>query len=175
MKMPDSAPETYRYCPQCATPMNTRPVGDKPRRVCPACGFIYFTDPKVGVGVLVVHEGEILLVRRAMRPFIGLWSLPAGFLDRGEDPQVTAVRETVEETGLEVRITGLIDVFYNAPSDQGGASIFILYRAELIGGILEPGDDADAAGFFALDKLPELAFSSTKWAIAQVRRENHSE
>jgi ADP-ribose pyrophosphatase YjhB (NUDIX family) len=169
--MPDSAPEAYRFCPHCATPLITRPVSDKPRRVCPACDFIYFTDPKVGVGVLVIHEEKVLLIRRAMRPHIGLWSLPAGFLDRGEDPQATAERETAEETGLEVRITSLIDVFYNGPSAQGGASVFILYRAEWVSGVLAAGDDADAVEFFALDALPELAFASTIHAVALAHRE----
>lgn len=63
--------------------METRPFMDKPRRVCPSCGFVHFTDPKVGVGVFVVHEGKILLVRRTMRPEIGKWSVPAGFWTRG--------------------------------------------------------------------------------------------
>lgn len=145
--------------------MQTKRVMDKPRRVCLACGYIYFTDPKVGVGVAVVEEGRLLLVRRAMNPERGKWSLPAGFLDQGEDPTETAARETLEETGLLVEIDGVLDVFHNAPG-QGGASIFILYRARRTGGQLHAGDDADAAGFFALDQLPELAFASTRAAVA---------
>ena len=66
--MPETAPEDYTYCPRCAAPLETRRVTDKPRRVCPECDFIYFTDPKVGVGVLIMKEGKILLVRRTMMP-----------------------------------------------------------------------------------------------------------
>lgn len=163
--MPDSAPAEYRYCPRCGTPLVTRQITDKPRRVCPDCNYIHFTDPKVGVGVLVVADGKVLLVRRTMMPERGKWSIPAGFLDRGEDPRQVAARETLEETNLRVRIEDLLDVYYNPPSPQGGASIFILYRAELLGGKLKAGDDADAAGFFSLDDLPELAFASTQDAI----------
>jgi hypothetical protein len=47
------------YCPRCATALETRPASGKERRACPACGFIHFTDPKVGVGVLVVENGKI--------------------------------------------------------------------------------------------------------------------
>ena len=148
--------------------METRPVGDKPRRVCPNCGFIHFTDPKVGVGVFVVHEGKILLVRRTMHPEIGKWSIPAGFVDHGEDPQETAVREAFEETNLRVAIEELIDVYHNPP-EQGGASLFIMYRARLLGGTLQAGDDADAAAFFALDNLPEIAFPSTQAAIEHLK------
>lgn len=148
--------------------METQPVGEKPRRVCPSCGFIHFTDPKVGVGVFVVHEGQILLVHRTMHPEIGKWSIPAGFMDHGEDPQETAVREALEETNLHVAIEALIDVYYNPPA-QGGASLFIMYKAQLLGGTLQAGDDADAAAFFAPDNLPEIAFASTRAAIEQLK------
>ncbi|HSG17476.1 MAG TPA: NUDIX hydrolase, partial [Anaerolineae bacterium] len=63
-----SAPEHIRYCPKCAAPMTNRMVGDKVRRACPTCDYIHFTDPKVGVGVMVLAENKILLIKRAMRP-----------------------------------------------------------------------------------------------------------
>lgn len=146
--------------------METRQVGDKKRRVCPECEFIHFTDPKVGVGVLVLQEDKVLLVKRKMTPERGKWSIPAGFLDYGEDPIATAEREVLEETNLQVKIYDLLDVYYNRDAlEKGGASIFILYKARLKGGKLEAGDDAAAAGFFGPEELPELAFSSTRDAI----------
>ena len=125
--LPDSAPEEIAFCPFCGHEMITRMSFDKPRRACTDCGYVHYTDPKVGVGVLVVQDQKVLLVRRAMNPEKGKWSIPAGFLDKGEDPKETAVREAWEETGLEVEIEGLVDVFYNPPQ-HGGASVFILYR-----------------------------------------------
>ena len=161
-----SAPEHIVYCPHCATALITRTVGDKPRRACPACNFIHFTDPKVGVGVMVLSQGKILLVRRAMSPERGKWSIPAGFLDYGEEPKATAEREVFEETNLRVVVDNLVDVYYNQDAiDLGGASIFILYRARFVGGRIRAGDDADAAAFFGHDELPELAFTSTRDAI----------
>lgn len=169
MTSPPSAPDHIRFCVRCGTAVQNEQVGDKLRKVCPQCGYIHFTDPKVGVGVLVVNQaGEVLLVRRTMRPEIGRWSLPAGYLDQGEDPKATAVREVWEETGLHVSIDRLLDVFHNPP-EQGGASIFILYRGKLRGGELKAGDDADAAAFFSLDALPDVAFASTQAAIAALR------
>ena len=172
--MPDSAPESYAYCPHCATPLITRQVGDRPRRACPACDFIYFTDPKVGVGVLVVENGRILLVRRGMKPGRGKWSIPAGFLDRGEDPRAVAAREVEEETGLRVEVGELVDVYYNPPppdghsASHGGASVFILYRGQRVGGSLVAGDDADDVAFFSPEELPELAFASTRDAVRRL-------
>ncbi|MCA9984684.1 MAG: NUDIX hydrolase, partial [Anaerolineales bacterium] len=66
--MPESAPAEVKFCSRCGTPMVTERRGDRPRRVCPACSYIHFTDPKVGVGVVVLHEGKLLLVRRTMNP-----------------------------------------------------------------------------------------------------------
>jgi ADP-ribose pyrophosphatase YjhB (NUDIX family) len=146
--------------------MHTVQVMDKPRRVCPSCRYVHYTDPKVGVGVVVVEEGRILLVRRAMNPERGKWSLPAGYLDQGEDPKLTAAREVLEETGLVVSIGETLEVFHNPAGS--GASIFILYSATRIGGELLAGDDADATGFFALAELPPLAFASTRAAVAHL-------
>ena len=159
----DSAPAHVRYCLLCGTSLTTRSVAGKPRRACPACDFVYFVEPKVGVGVMVVEDGRLLLVRRAMEPEKGRWSLPAGYLDQGEAPIETAVREAREETGLQVRVTGLVDVFHNPPG--AGASVFLLYRAERESGEPVPGDDADAAAFFGRDELPPLAFASTFAAV----------
>ncbi len=147
--------------------MGSRVVSDKMRRACPVCGFVYFTDPKVGVGVFLRHEGKVLLIQRGVPPQRGKWSVPAGFLDRGEDPRVTAVRELYEETNLQVEIVGLIDLFFN-PDSRGSASIFILYEARLIGGELQAGDDALDARFFAPDDLPELAFAHTGQTIMKM-------
>ncbi len=166
---PNSAPDWFAFCPRCATAVVTRRVNDRPRRACPACGFIHFTDPKVGVGVLVVEEDRVLLIRRAVEPERGKWSLSAGYLDHGEDPRATAAREALEETGLTVVIEGLLDVYFNPPS-RGGASIFILYRARRVAGEPMAGDDADDARFFALDALPELAFPSTHAAIERMKK-----
>jgi 8-oxo-dGTP diphosphatase len=164
--VPNSAPAHIVFCPKCGTRLEDRVVGDKIRRACPDCDYIHFTDPKVGVGVLVLQQNKILLVKRAMRPEQGKWSIPAGFLDYGEDPRVTASREVLEETNLQVQIEGLLDVYFNPLAlKQGGASIFILFKARLVSGELEAGDDALEAGFFGPNELPELAFTSTQDAI----------
>ena len=125
---------------------------------------MYFVEPKVGVGVMVVEDDRLLLVRRAMEPEKGRWSLPAGYLDYGESPVGAAVREAREETGLEVRITGLVNAFHNPPG--AGATVFLLYRAERVRGEPTAGDDADAARVLrAATSFPPLAFASTFAAV----------
>jgi ADP-ribose pyrophosphatase YjhB (NUDIX family) len=154
------------YCIRCGTPLEDRSVFNKVRRACPACDYIHFPDPKVAAAAFV-HEGErVLLVRRAVTPERGKWALPAGYVDAGEDPRAAAIRETLEETGLQIEIVRLLDVLYNRPnSGPDGASIVIVYEGRVIGGALYAHDDADEACWFAADALPELAFASTRLVL----------
>lgn len=128
--------------------------------MCPACGWIYFHDPKVAVAALILRDDQVLLVRRAIDPKRGLWTLPAGFLDAGEDPARAIERECLEETGLEVSAGALLDVVSGKEHNRG-ANLLIVYRVEVLGGDLRPADDVDRADYFPLNELPPLAFEST--------------
>ena len=81
-------------------------------------------------------------------------------MDAWEDPARAAERECLEETGLEVRVTGLLDI-YPGREHPRGADLVIGYRAEITGGALRAGDDAGAAAFFPRSQLPTLAFTAT--------------
>lgn len=157
----DSAPV---YCVRCGTRTEPRQAYGGLRPVCPACGHVHFDDPKVAAAVLVEREGCLLLVRRSNEPGRGQWTLPAGFVDADEDPQQAAARECLEETGLQVHITRLVDVIAGREHPRG-ASIVIVYLAEIVGGALTAGDDADEAAFFRADAIPALAFRATQRAV----------
>ena len=149
-----------RFCVACGHALETRVAAGRLRAVCPLCGYIHFTDPKVAVGVLIEQDGAILLVRRANPPGEGKWTLPSGFVDAGEDPREAAARECLEETNFEIRVGDLVDVFFSQEHPRG-ASIFIVYRAEILRGVPQAQDDADAVGFFPPEALPPLAFATT--------------
>jgi len=153
-----------RFCPACGHPVELHQAFGRMRPVCPSCGRIHFDDPKVAAGVLVLRDGKVLLVRRALEPQQGRWTLPAGFVDAGEDPRRAAARECYEETGLEVETTGVLDVFSGREHPQG-ADIVLVFTAKALGGALRPGDDADAVDFFGPRELPELAFQATQRSI----------
>lgn len=156
------------FCTRCAGRLDH--AGRHP--VCVGCGRTHHRDPKVGVGVVVLDDaGRLLLVRRGVPPGKGLWALPAGFVDADEDPRLAAARETAEETGLEVTVGEVIDVYPLATTGgRGGASFFLAFAASVVAGVLLPGDDATDVGFFDDGDLPELAFPSTRDAAARARR-----
>jgi ADP-ribose pyrophosphatase YjhB (NUDIX family) len=156
--------EQARYCLQCGAALELRELFGKPRPACPACGWVYFADPKVAAGVLVEDARGVLLVRRVNEPGRGLWSFPAGFVDAREDPALAAARECLEETGLQVRVTGLARVVTGREHERG-ADIVLVYAAQITGGALHPGDDADQADFFPRHALPRLAFRATREAL----------
>jgi ADP-ribose pyrophosphatase YjhB (NUDIX family) len=146
-----------RFCSACAGHLDT--TGRHP--VCTVCGRTHHRDPKVGAGAVVLDaEGRLLLVQRGVEPGRGLWALPAGYVDAGEDPREAAAREVLEETGIIVRCGAVIDVYPGGPPG-GGASFFIAFLTELISGEPAAADDVLDARFFALDALPPLAFPST--------------
>ena len=142
------------YCQRCGQPLEQREFEGKPRPTCPSCGLVVFLDPKVAVVVLVSANGKLLFVQRGVEPQIGKWCFPGGYVDRGEEVEAAARREVLEETGLEVDITGLIGV-YSLPSNP---VIVVAYSGRIAGGELMAGTDAQDADWFEAGGLPDLAF-----------------
>lgn len=142
-------------------------MGEK-RPACPACGWVHYEDPKVAAGVLILRGREVLLVRRTLDPFVGQWSIPAGFVNAFEDPSLAALRECKEETGLIAELDGFFDLITGREHIRG-SDIFLIYRAHILSGTLRAADDADQVGWFSLDDLPPLAFESTRKVLAEAR------
>ena len=159
-------PEEVKFCPKCGQPVVMEFRFGQERPICTACGFIYFADPKVAAAVLVRRGEQILLIRRAHEPFRGLWTLPAGFVNAGEDPAEAAIRECAEETGLVIEITGILAI-HSGREHPRGSDFVIFFAGQLMGGTLHADDDADAAEWFERGDLPALAFQSTKMIIEQ--------
>jgi 8-oxo-dGTP diphosphatase len=159
----------FKYCPRCRTGMEDREAYGRVRRVCPACRFVQFIDPKVGAAVLALTEdNRALLVKRAVDPARGSWCLPGGFMEIGESPQVAASRECKEESGFEVEITRLVDVFYY--EDYRGSGVLILYQGKITDGTAHPSDEVEEVGLFGPDELPEnVVFDSNVQTLARWR------
>src|ERR687892_2376686 len=159
----------YRFCPVCGSGLEARvlKVTEPKRLVCSsgACGFVFYLDPKIAVGTVIHLSSGIVLVRRAIEPGYGKWVFPGGYVDRGEEVQRAAVREAREETGLDVRIDGLINIY----SYAGRTPVIIVYAATMIGGCLGCDDEGLEAKFFEPEAIPweELAFRSTQEALRE--------
>ena len=162
----DTAP--YRYCPVCGSALEPRvlKITEPKRLVCTntSCGFVFYLDPKIAVGTIIkMASGKIVLVKRAIEPGYGKWVFPGGYVDRGEEVTLAAVREAREEAGLAVRLDYLINVY----SYAGRAPVIIVYAATMISGELAVDDEGLEAREFDLDEIPweDLAFRSTREAL----------
>ncbi|NQV05885.1 NUDIX domain-containing protein [bacterium] len=156
----------------CAEPLEVVEIGGRRRMRCPACRYVHWRNPGLGAAVVVFdEEGRILLVRRGPEATrSGLWSVPAGFVDYGENVREAAARELEEETGLIADVGDVVQVASNF-HDPAKLTIGIWFSGVVTGGTLAAGDDADDVGWFALDALPPLAFDTDVDLVALLRRE----
>jgi 8-oxo-dGTP diphosphatase len=122
--------------------------------------------PIPAVGVVCLRGDEVLLIRRGAPPRLGEWSLPGGRIEPGEGVRAAALRELHEETGVEARLTGLIDVVDGIFPDAGRHYVLIDFVAEWISGEPVAGDDAAEAAFVPVQQALELlTWSETRGVI----------
>ncbi len=153
------------FCVRCGTALMLRPSRSSAavRRTCPACQVTVYDAPSLVVATLPVIAQRVILIRRAIDPGRGKWAYPGGYLEAGETLEAGAIRETREETGLEVRLDGLLGVY----SRPGGRSITIVFQAAADRDDWTPGAEATQVGAFAPDQIPwhELAFWTATYAL----------
>lgn len=104
--------ETFRFCPRCGAPLETRAHAGRERALCGAegCGFVHWNNPTPVVAAIIEHEGQVLLARNKAWPE-KMFALVTGFLEQGETPQQGVLREVKEETGLEGEVVELVGVY----------------------------------------------------------------
>ena len=156
----------YRFCPRCGSALEARLLkqGEPERLVCTACGFVFYLDPKVAVGTIIrTEQDRLVLLRRGIEPGYGKWVFPGGYVDRGEPLLDAAVREAREESGLDVRLDGLVNIY----SYSGRTPVIVVYAATAIGGRLALDDESLESAEVVPTDIPwtELAFRSTHEAL----------
>ncbi|HVR34164.1 MAG TPA: NUDIX domain-containing protein [Acidimicrobiia bacterium] len=154
-------PGEFRFCPMCATALQATERGGRTRMACPGCGYVHFRDPGVGAAVLLEDgAGRVLLVQRGSSATkAGLWCVPCGYVDYGEEVRAAAAREVREETGLEVEVGDPVFVSSNF-HDPEKLTVGIWFAGRIVGGVAEAGDDAVDVGWFEPGDLPPLAFET---------------
>jgi 8-oxo-dGTP diphosphatase len=164
-----------RFCALCGAGLPSRP----PVR-CDACGADLWLNPKPCANAVVVDDGKVLLVCRALAPWRGAWGTPGGFCEVGEHPIETAEREVLEETGLRVTVTGYIGVWVDSYADRPDPDADVInvayyYAVPLSGDALSVDEDeVSGAGWFGWDELPdELAPPKTLATVLAAARRAH--
>lgn len=148
----------FKYCPFCSAPLVLAESDHRQRPTCSSCGFVQHRNPAPTVSILVVDGERVLLGKRGGNPGKGTWSLPSGYVDYEEDFLTTAIRETREETGLDVAVCSIINVVSSFVSPRFHfLGIYVVAR--VMGGELAAGDDLKTAEWFPVTgPLPEMGF-----------------
>lgn len=151
-------PIEQKYCTQCGEKLSRLiPPGDnRERDSCTHCGAVHYRNPLIVAGTVTVHNGKVLLCRRAIEPRYNKWTLPAGFMELKETTAEAAFRETVEEAGVHPEMGELFTVIDACRSSQ----VHIYYLATAESDAVDPGEESLEAAYFALDEIPwdELSF-----------------
>ena len=120
----------------------------------------YPDNPLVGVGAVIVKDNLVLLVRRGQAPLLGEWSLPGGVLECGETLRDAAIREALEETGLEVETGMLLGVYERVIRSENGRVryhyVLIDFLCRVVAGDLKAGSDAADVRWFESAELDGL-------------------
>lgn len=121
----------------------------------------------LATGAVIFRGNEVLLIQRGRPPFLGHWSIPGGKIDYAEPVEMALHREVREETGVEIEILGLVDVFEALPENPGDPHfVMVDYAARYVSGDLEAGDDAMDAAFVPVpEALARLAWDKTRLAV----------
>ena len=132
----------------------------------------YPERPIVGVGGVIIDRGQVVLIRRRFEPLAGQWSLPGGTLELGETLEEGVAREMVEETGLEVAVGPVVEVFdrimFDAERRIRYHFVLVDYLCRPVGGTLQSGSDVDAARLAGPDEIDQ--YGLTEKALGVVRR-----
>jgi ADP-ribose pyrophosphatase YjhB (NUDIX family) len=158
---------TMNFCSNCGASVSLLiPAGDSvTRHVCTQCGTIHYINPKMVVGALAEWEGKVLLCRRAIEPRLGMWTLPAGFMEMTETTAEAAKRETEEEACAQVELIELYSLVNVAHISQ----VHMFYRARLPKPVFSAGVESLEVGLFAEADIPwdEIAFRSIALTLRQ--------
>lgn len=150
----------YQFCPKCGG-------GLKPKNptllVCSVCSYYFYQNSKPTASAVIVKDGRVLLGKRRIDPSLGMWNIPGGFLNLGEDPKDAAMREALEETGLVVELGDVLGIFMDVYGPAKESTLNIAYLAKIVGGQEKKDDDLSELKWFAPNEIPEeLAFENNR-------------
>jgi ADP-ribose pyrophosphatase YjhB (NUDIX family) len=119
--------------------------------------------PLVGVGAIIVENDRVALIKRGKAPLLGEWSIPGGLLELGEAVREGAIREALEETGLQVEVLELLGVFDRVVRDSEGRTsyhyVLIDFLCRRISGQLKASGDAADARWFSRSEIDRLSLA----------------
>ena len=160
--------EIFKFCPMCRGNLKIKDSDGANRLVCAECGWVNYNNPLPVVAVVVKNSsGEILIARRAFEPAAGKWSLPGGFVEAGEIPEKTCLRELMEETAIEGEIKRFIGI-YTYKSRVHGSLLVMGYEVFARKTEIKINRELLEAKFVPRGDMPYIIFASHRKILKEI-------
>lgn len=164
--VPEWLEPMVRFCSRCGGALSFGPIEgeERDRLACPSCGFVFYVNPRLVVTTLpVTDRGEVMLIRRGIEPGYNMWAQPGGFLEIDETVRDAAIRETLEETGLQVKPGDIVGLYSRVPA----AIVVVAFEARIVGGSPSVTHESLETRPFAPDQIPwpQIAFETSVRAL----------
>jgi len=161
--------EVFKFCPLCRTNLEIKEIDGANRLTCPECGWVNYNNPlPVAVAVVKNSLGEILITKRAFDPAAGGWSFPGGFVESGEHPEKTCLRELREETAVEGKIKRFIGI-HTYRSRVHGFLLVVSYEILAEKTEIKTSSEILEAKFVPPGEIPHLIFASHRKILKEIR------
>ena len=165
---------SLRFCARCGAELQYGEIEgeDRHRSWCTACGHIAYVNPRlVATALPITPDGRVVLIRRGIEPGLGAWAQPGGFLEVDETVAEAAIRETLEETGLDVEPGEVVGLYTRLEA----AVVVVVFEARVVGGTATITPEALEVQAFEADAIPwsGLAFKTTYWALVDWLARRH--
>lgn len=155
----------YKFCSICGSRLKLRKDDNLE---CTKCDFVNYRNPRPTATALVLYKNKLLLTKRARDPYKGCWDLPGGFINKGESAEKAAIRELKEETGLDIKIKGILGIYPDQYISGSNScyTLCIVYIANTKSISLKALDDVIESKWFSKRDIPKhIAFKSNRQAI----------
>lgn len=155
----------FKFCPRCGGRLAVRRQGSAERLVCVRCHFVFYQNSKPTASAFIVNsQGQVLLVKRGVRPKFGYWDAFGGFLEDGEEPIRCLQREAREELGVSLRDIRYLGIYLDAYEHQYRLyTLNIVYQARISRGRLRAMSDVSAVQWFSKSKIPWSRLTFPHW------------
>lgn len=165
---------THLFCPRCGGNLTLRKREGKHLQICPDCGFVMYQNQNLTTSAVIVQDGKILLVRRAVDPHKGSLDLPGGFVEPTERPDDAMQRELLEELGVPTQIVKQLGVYGPDPYEYQGVTVYngaAHFQVKLLNQNVCPADDVSSFEWHDLQSLDvsQVAFPSQRECLEKIR------
>lgn len=165
-------PPDYKYCPFCSSKLSIKIEEGVKRKCCKKDNWTYFPHVVASVAAVIKKRNKVLMVKRNRNPYKNTWMFPAGFIDFGEHPGETLVREVKEEAGLKVKEFNLLKIIQSTDDPRAPGHFIFFYEVRAEGNTknLDKDENSDI-DWFETKNPPKIGWTQHKEILKDLQQQ----